>query len=309
MIKMKQRVVIASIGIPFLLLGGLLWTYRSQSVQMLKDAALLRAVQHGNQSVAIRLLGEGANPNARLNRNVPKSFREYLLRLFQDMGKRSSPRNSPTVLLLSLETRSLSPGSSFAIIPDEKPVLVRALLDHGADPNAVDVNGNTALIEAASYGFVQTADLLLNSGANVNHVSSGSSPGTALNYAAQRGDKKMANLLLSMGADVNLADSSGTVPLGLAVGYGHAGIARQLIEKGAKVNSRSDGGFTPLIRAAEGGHLDCIKLLLSSGADPKLVSDGGYAALRRAREEGRVRAISLLEVSEASKRYSTESSR
>ena len=48
--------------------------------------------------------------------------------------------------------------------------MARILLDLGADIEKTDVNGNTALHPAAYAGHVSTVRLLLERGANVNHL-------------------------------------------------------------------------------------------------------------------------------------------
>jgi ankyrin repeat protein len=54
--------------------------------------------------------------------------------------------------------------------PDEtqRVEAVRLLLDHGADTNAKDDRGDTALMHAANRNFVQVAQLLIQRGAHVN---------------------------------------------------------------------------------------------------------------------------------------------
>ena len=74
---------------------------------------------------------------------------------------------------------------------------VRYLLDHGADLNARDAAGNTALAEATYYGQIPVMKELLGRGANINALSS---TGTALDIALSRRNDLVADLLKHYGA-------------------------------------------------------------------------------------------------------------
>jgi ankyrin repeat protein len=74
---------------------------------------------------------------------------------------------------------------------------VRYLLDHGADLNARDAAGNTALAEATYYGQVPVMKELLSRGANINTLSS---TGTPLDIALSRSNDLVADLLRHYGA-------------------------------------------------------------------------------------------------------------
>jgi ankyrin repeat protein len=74
---------------------------------------------------------------------------------------------------------------------------VRYLLDHGADLNARDEVGNTALGEASYYGQMPVIKELLSRGANINTLSS---TGTPLDIALSRSNDLVADLLKHYGA-------------------------------------------------------------------------------------------------------------
>jgi ankyrin repeat protein len=74
---------------------------------------------------------------------------------------------------------------------------VRYLLDHGADLNAFDSTGNTALTEATYYGHVSVIKELLVRGANINYLSSA---GTPLDIALSKNDDAVVDLLKHYGA-------------------------------------------------------------------------------------------------------------
>ena len=70
--------------------------------------------------------------------------------------------------------------------------VVRYLLDQGADVNARERLGNTALAEATYYGHIAVIKELLFRGADINAIGEG---GTALDIALNRNHPAVADLL------------------------------------------------------------------------------------------------------------------
>ena len=107
---------------------------------------------------------------------------------------------------------------------------VRALLDGGADVNAIDRNGWTPLMEAVFAGHAETI-----------------------------------RALLARGADVNTKDQAGWTPLMEAASKGHAEAVMILLASGADANARSSKGWTAL-KATPKGTTEISKLLKQAGA-------------------------------------------
>jgi|SRR6185369_4651639 ankyrin repeat protein len=89
------------------------------------------------------------------------------------------------------------------------------LLTHGANVNAQDADGDTALHGAAQNGNVEIINLLLDKGANAN--AKNKLGGTPLMWAAVFGNDDAARLLLSRGANPSLKDNDGITALGWAI--------------------------------------------------------------------------------------------
>ncbi len=146
---------------------------------------------------------------------------------------------------------------------------VRLLLRSGADVNAAQGDGMTALHWAAQGGNAALTEVLIYAGANVN---AGTRIGTytPLHIASRLASFDVAKLLIDAGADVSAAASnSGARPIHLAAGAGSAAILQVLLEHGADLEAReASWGQTPLTFAAAGNRTDAIRALLEAGADP-----------------------------------------
>jgi ankyrin repeat protein len=91
---------------------------------------------------------------------------------------------------------------------------VQAALEKGANINATDKDGWTALIRAMNYNYrgveavkLPTVNLLLSKGADVNAKANDGR--TALIFAAAHKDVELVKLLLSKGADANAKANNG----------------------------------------------------------------------------------------------------
>ena len=171
---------------------------------------------------------------------------------------------------------------------------VRRLLREGADVNAPQGDGMTALHWAAERGDEALCEVLLYAGARVD---AGTRIGhyTPLHLAARAGSETLTRMLLDAGADPHAATTnSGAAPVHLAAASGDPGVIQALAAAGADVNGReASWGQTPLIFAAAANRVAAIEALLAAGADPSLAAhvvdveeraDGDAAAERRLNE-------------------------
>jgi uncharacterized protein len=149
---------------------------------------------------------------------------------------------------------------------------VRALLKDGADVNAAQGDGMTALHWAARSGDAELAQMLLYAGANVK-ATTRLGAYTPLMMAAEQGHPAVIAALLAAGADVKAANATGTTPLMLAAMSGDAKSVTTLVENGAEVDAREKSmQQTALMFAAATNRVDAIGALLKAGADVKLAS-------------------------------------
>ena len=192
--------------------------------------------------------------------------------------------------------------------------IIRALIANGADVDAAERKGQTALMWAAAEGNLEAVDQLIRSGADVNRkLKSGFN---AMMFAARNGRTKVVQRLLDAGVDVNEvmkpANSNGRSPrrgtsaLMLAVESGHFELAMSLVNSGADPNDQRSG-YTPLhamtwVRKANRGDgvdgdppprgsgllhsLQFVRQLVAAGADVNRQLDSGSAGRAKLNPRG-----------------------
>lgn len=151
-----------------------------------------------------------------------------------------------------------------------QPARVRELLADGADANARDAYGATALMNAAHGGNLDVVEILLAAGAEVD--AKDELGWTALmkacfNADLDRGFPEIVARLLAAGADPNARITYGIRPLMLAASYGEAAVCEALLAGGADVLARNDGGLTALMMVKEKFYVDVINLLNEAERD------------------------------------------
>src|SRR5688572_7273510 len=99
---------------------------------------------------------------------------------------------------------------------------LRALIKDGADVNAVDGDGSTALLWMSHWDDTESAELLIRAGADVNLANDlGATP---LWAASMNGSPAMVQQLLAAGANPNLTLRLGESPLMIASRAGSAAV-------------------------------------------------------------------------------------
>src|SRR5262245_77978 len=161
--------------------------------------------------------------------------------------------------------------------------MVDLLLDHGANAEATDDLGQTALVSAVRFGRTEIVRCLLDRGADINAVEwSGRS---AIAIAASAGHRDIVSLLLDRGAERGLLDAvalndaslveellrDGAKPIGVhrmmlaamdAVDRGNVSIIRLIMDHGAAPRDERSEDVPLLIEAAMHGHVEVVRLLI-----------------------------------------------
>lgn len=221
--------------------------------------ALLMATDSGREELAIFLLEHGANPNS-VDRDGASALHIALrsgISLLHGVAHDPSYADSLDYLFRPPMTR-----------------LVKALLDHGANPNARIARGSRKTPARASdrpkLGLAGASPFML---------------------AAAAGDVDVMRMLLAKGADPKLTTEDGTTPLMAAAGVGFSdnmtkdgearGLAatKLLIELGADPNASNKWGTTALHGAAYTGANEIVRFLVGRGANLNATDQYGQTPL------------------------------
>jgi ankyrin repeat protein len=246
----------------------------------LADSSVANAIQAGNRTAALELIGKGADVNAAeadgttaLHWAAHRDDVELVDRLLR-AGARVNRTND----------YGASPMSEAATVGNV--VVMQKLLDAGADVESPNADGQTALMIVARTNNVAAARLLIGKGANVNRAEQWRQQ-TPLIWAAAQSQSDMVKELLARGADPNARSivnawerqvtgepraihrpAGGLTPLLYAARQGCLECAKSLVASGAKVDMTDPEGVTPLIMAVSNGRFDTAAFLLSAGANP-----------------------------------------
>lgn len=166
---------------------------------------------------------------------------------------------------------------------------VRTLLQTGADVNAAQVDGTTALHWAAYHDDAEALGLLVRARANVNAMNRYGVPPLAL--ASTNGNAATVTLLLEAGADANATMKGGETVLMLAARSGSAAAVKALLVRGARTDARERRGQTALMWAAAEGHAAVVGALVEAGADMKATADSGATPFFFAVREGHLDVV------------------
>jgi ankyrin repeat protein len=257
--------------------------------------ALMWAAANGNAPAAKLLIDRGADVSARSSA-APKGRAAYLAPTAKERARQAGPATTANV--------------------DQDVADRVAFLSRGDQ----DGGGLTPLVFAARRGDLQTAQILLAAGAEVNQVTNyGWSP---LLTATQNRYYKFAVFLLDNGADPNLANKGGWTPLYLAADNRNIEngdyptrkpdmedleYIKLLLARGATPNARMkdstetrtifthqwlyEDGATAFLRASQSSDIALMRLLLDHGADPKIATTNGTTALMVASGIGWVEGV------------------
>ena len=226
--------------------------------------ALLRACGAGHREIAACVLDAGADSSLAASSGVTPltaavaARRDALVALLLEHQVAIDQR-------LPNETTALMVAAALG-----HPEIVEALLDGGADVNALDASGRSALHAAAQFGFEHNDSLRA---------------------------RRLFDALLKRGADINQADREGKTPLLLLLGAQlrpgsdcdatHIGaLLPVLLDAGALVGHADQRGVTALHACAMHALLPPARVLLSRGADRLAADAFGRTAADVARQVG-----------------------
>jgi ankyrin repeat protein len=139
------------------------------------------------------------------------------------------------------------------------------LLERGANPNACDKDGSTALHYATRQGHAAVIIQLLKGGANSDAPEP--SGRTALHIAAIEGNEELLRELLRYGANPNAKSKDGRTALHYAAYKGFPRVIMLLLEWNVDVGAKQECGKTALHIAVMKRHRDTALALLDGVLD------------------------------------------
>lgn len=164
--------------------------------------------------------------------------------------------------------RAAQVAPDYARLP--RPVLAKQFTPSEANTTAPKALGGPSreerqpLVEAASQGRTTEVQTLLAGGADAN--ASDKNGGTALMMASAKGHTETVKALLKAGADANAKDQFGQTALMYAAGHGYADTVKLLLAKGADIHAVSNRGATALRLAQGSNRREAAKELMKAGA-------------------------------------------
>ena len=212
---------------------------------------LFLAARNGDADLIEKLLSEGANPNLELEmgetvlmtaaRSGTVEGVRFLIQAGADLNRSESSRDQ-TALMWAAAQGHLG--------------VVRELIAAGANINDRSKVRSMLMFVDGSNGGAFDHGVMENLG--------GYSP---LLFAAKNGHLELAEVLLQSGANIDGPSGNGATPLVVAVHSGHSDLAAMLLDHGADPNSIS-AGYNALHAAILRGDSAIIEALLQHGADP-----------------------------------------
>ena len=246
------------------------------------------ALNKGHLDIARLLIEHGANVNAQDDEassplRMALYFRQFdvvppLLRKGADANVRLNRHSESTPLHIA----SCS----------GHPIVIKSLLEYGAQVNVWDGKGRTPLHIASNNGDSNAVQLLLEYEADV--TSQDKKGFTPLHLVSIKGNLEIVKLLVEHGADVNVPDSKLLTPLHHALTNGNRNVTEFLITHDGDVKARDNKSSTPLHLASLDGCFDLIDLLVNRDADVNARDNRNRTPLHLASENGNIRLIELL---------------
>ena len=231
-----------------------------------QKTALHYSARNGRTATTMLLLENGAAVNAKDKKNkTPLDYaiakkRAKVIELLRAKGGKTAKELAAA-------------GNIFAAAEVGDLDAIRKHLEGGADVNATNKQGYTALQMAVRRGQKEAATLLIEKGANVNAQRKGKTP---LDFA---GKKEEITALLrekggKTGAEIRAAGS-----IFLAAQFGLADIVKAQLAAGVEVNGKNKAGYTALHLASKKGRDEVAGVLLEAKADIAATSRSGKTAL------------------------------
>lgn len=123
---------------------------------------------------------------------------------------------------------------------------VKELVKSGAHINNRNVENISPLMAAAMHGHYAVVQYLINAKADINLVHRDNDGDSALMLALAQKQTKIAQLLINSGANINIRNKFGITALMIAAAEGNEEITQKLLDKKADTTAKTESGMTAL---------------------------------------------------------------
>ncbi len=164
----------------------------------------------------------------------------------------------------------------YEISKEDLKTVVKLILA-GANVNAANNYGQTALIYASWKGYKDIVEILINASADIHAINRWGT--NALINAVLKGHKEIVQILIEAGTDVNAKDNNVRTALIYASEKGHKDIVEILIKANADINAKDKDGKTALMCTCINNNFKIIKMLIQAKASINLKDNVGNTAL------------------------------
>ncbi len=167
-----------------------------------------------------------------------------LLQPLRELSDKLAPTAAQKAIDRQKAASGLSDESFLKVVVTQKPEAIIAMLNKGADPNAHDEQGQSALslYLQTKYPDVDTVDAFLRAGADVNELNSKGAPLIATACAIS---PRLTQVFLAHGAKVDSVYPNGMTPLMFcAISANTPQAVQLLIQAGADASYQAPNGWT-----------------------------------------------------------------
>ncbi|MDR1290422.1 MAG: ankyrin repeat domain-containing protein [Planctomycetaceae bacterium] len=232
------------------------------------------AAKNGDEDMLVRLIQDGANPDAVTKLNWSPL---HLSAKYGHLGCCRKLLNAGASINIPTKLRFFTPFHVAAL--EGYTEIVQLFLEYGADINVRTAEGWTPLHAAVEHAHLDTVRFLLEQGADPNFAKQATMATFPLHSAARNGRRDVLQLLLDFGANPNVQNKHGKYPKNLANEVGFPTLAELLEIKPESRNLSKKPNANWISNLIRCGDLQRLENWLNEGGAVSYVPKNGMSLL------------------------------